>query len=124
MLPASLFISDLIHEKTVALPDGSEHVLHFKELPAVEFIKFSRLAQEGSEDARAGASAKLIAASLCEADGKPAMKYEQALKLRTPALNALFAAVMEINGDKPGNPLPSAENDGSGTSSPSRSAKP
>lgn len=124
MLPDSLFVSALVHQRDVTLPDGSTHPMHFRELPAVEFIKFSNAHRSGSEDAKAGAACRLVAASLCEASGKPAMDLDRALTLKPDALNALFSAVMEVNGRTPdgsakedaGNALPSAENNGSGTS--------
>lgn len=57
----------------------------------------------GNEDARDGAAAKLIAASVRNPDGSEAMSYEKALTLKSGPLNAIFAVVLEINGSKPGN---------------------
>lgn len=97
MLDKSFFVSQEIHEKEVELADGSKHVLYFKEIPAVEYQKF-RIAQQSVDDnVQAGALAKLIAASLCEPGGDPAITYEQALLLKPEPMNALFAAIMEVN---------------------------
>lgn len=97
MLPASFFASDTPQPRTVRLPDGSDHVLHFRELPAIEFRRYFAQ-QSGDEDARAAAMAKLIAASLCESDGAPAIDLEQALRLKQGALNSLAREVLKVNG--------------------------
>lgn len=122
-LSESLFVSDKIHARTVKLPDGSEHRLHFKELPATEFRKFHIAEQSKDEDARAGSMAKLIAASLCEPDGKPALTYKRALQLNTAAANAIVAEVLSVNGmgDR-GNVEAPETASGSGASSHSPSA--
>jgi hypothetical protein len=94
----SLFISDTVHERDVTLPDGTVHKLHFKEIPAVEFRKFYNAEQSKDEDVQAASMSRLIAASLCEPDGKPAITVAQAKKLRTAAMNAIASVVMEVNG--------------------------
>ena len=48
-------------------------------------------------DERAEAAHILVAASLCEADGKPALTVEKARTLKSEALDPLFAAALEIN---------------------------
>lgn len=97
-LSPSLFVSETIHPRTVKLPDGSEHVLHFKELPATVFRAFHLAEQSKDEDTQTGSMAKLIASSLCEPDGKPALTYKEALKLTAPAANALVNEVLSVNG--------------------------
>jgi hypothetical protein len=96
----AFLVSPDVQARVVKLPDGSEHELHFRELPAVEFRKLHMAEQSDDENVRAGAMAKIIAASLCEADGKPAMDYAQALKLKTGAMTALMEAVLSVNGLK------------------------
>jgi hypothetical protein len=121
MLDKSLFISETIHERVVKLPDGSEHTLHFKELPATIFRAFHLAEQSDNEDTQVGSMAKLIASSLCEPDGKAAITYKEALKLTAPAANALVNAVLSVNGfgGKSKNDLPPETMDGSGESSSS-----
>ena len=102
MLDDDLFVSDAPIAREVEI-GGKLRTLHFRELPAVEFIRFSRRAQDGSDDLRDGAAAKLVAASVCNPDGTPAMSYERALQLKSGPLNAIFAVVLEINGRRPGN---------------------
>jgi len=98
MLDASLFVSGEVREKLIKLPDGSEHKMWFKELPAVDFRKFVIAEQSEDEDIKASSMAKLISMSLCEPDGKPALNMKKALGLNAPATNAIVQAIMEING--------------------------
>ena len=100
MLSDSLFVSPALHERTVTLSDGSKHVLHFKELPAVAFRAFHLAEQSKDEEVQAGSMAKLIAASLCNPDGSPALTYEKALTLKPGAANAMVAEILSINGLK------------------------
>lgn len=102
MLNEAFFVSTVVHEKKVKLSDGSEHVLFFRELPAVEFRRFTLAEQSENEDVRASSLAKLIAASLCDPDGKPAISVEKALMLKASAMNAIFEAMLEVNGQKKG----------------------
>lgn len=103
MLDDSLFAGSDLHMRDVEI-DGKTHELWFKELPAVEFIRFHSLTSSADQDVRAGAAAKLIAACVVSPDGKPAMAYEKALTLKTKPLNAIFAAVLEVNGGSSGKP--------------------
>lgn len=100
MLDKSFFVSADVHERKVTLPDGKEHTLYFKELPAVEFRRFALAEQSESEDVRASSIAKLLSASVCEADGKPAITFEQALKLKASAMTEIFNALLDVNGQK------------------------
>lgn len=102
MLDKAFYVSTELHEKEVELADGSKHTLHFKELPAIEFRRFSLAEQSDNENVRATSIAKLIAASLCDADGKPAITFDQALNLKASAMNAIFEAMLEVNGQKKG----------------------
>jgi hypothetical protein len=102
MLDDDLFVSDALIERAVEI-GGKVHKLHFREIPAVEFLRFTRLTQEGNDDRRDGAAAKLVAASVCNPDGTPAMTYEKALTLKSGPLNVIFAVVLDINGARPGN---------------------
>lgn len=102
-LPAALFVSSEIQAHEVKLPDGSVHTLHFKELPAVEFRKFQLAEQSDDEDVRSSSIAKLIAASLVEPDGKPALTYKQALQLNGMAANAITEVILKVNGFGPKN---------------------
>ncbi len=91
------FVSDEIHERTVELGDGSTHTLHFRELPVTELRRFAQAERSEDDDIRAASVSKLIAASLCDQDGKPAMSAEQAGQLKPKVANAIFAALMSVN---------------------------
>lgn len=94
---AGFFVSDEIRERKVELADGTEHVLFFKELPAVEFRKFGLAERSEDDEVRSEAIVRLIAASLCESDGTPAMTIEQARKLKSHVASSLFEAVLDVN---------------------------
>jgi hypothetical protein len=97
-LDDSLFVSDKVHERKVTLPDGQEHTLFFRELPALEFRKFAADERSPDENVRAGSVARLIVASLCEADGKPALTMDKARKLKASAAEAILSVVLKLNG--------------------------
>ena len=103
MLDESLFVGSDLHKRDVEI-GGKSHELWFKELPAVDFIRFHALTSSADENARAGAAAKLIAACVVNPDGTQAMSHEKALTLKTQPLNAIFAAVLEVNGGSSGKP--------------------
>lgn len=97
-LDESLFVSTAVQERTVKLPDGKQHVLFFKELPAVEFRRFYLASQSSDEDVRVYAIAKLISMGMCDADGKSAITAERAAQLKAGAMNEIFMALMDVNG--------------------------
>lgn len=113
-LADGFFVSATVHERKVTLADGSEHTLHFREVPAGEYRRFMLAEASDDEDVRIGSLARLIAASVCEADGKPALTYEQASRLKPTAANALLEAVLAVNA--PGKLSEPEPNNGSGTS--------
>lgn len=117
MLDDSLFVSDTIHEREVDIGGGKKVKLHFKELPATDFIRFRIAAASENVDARAGAAARVVSAGLVDPSGAPAITYERALRLKPVPLNAIFAVVMEVSSGSGGggNALPSVESSGSGT---------
>ena len=104
--------------RDVTLPDGSVHRLHFRQLPAATFRKHFRQLDGDDEARQAQGMAGLIAASLCEADGSPAITPEQAALLKPAAERAIFEAILDANGMAARGKAqpPAAPNDGSGTS--------
>ena len=84
--------------RLVKLADGSEHLLHFKQLPAAAFRRFFAALQDKDQDAQSRAMAGLIAASLVEPDGTAALTVEQAMLLTPAAERALSDALMDVNG--------------------------
>lgn len=98
MLDSRFFVSTEIHQRDVTLPDGSVHTLHFKELPATQYRRFIMAERHADPDVRAASIVTLIAASMCDEQGNPAITLEQAALLRTAASSAIFEAVMDVNG--------------------------
>jgi hypothetical protein len=98
MLNDSLFVSDKVVKKEVELPDGSKHELYFKELSHVDFRKYLMAEQSEDDNTKAESTARLIALSLCDEAGKPALDFKQALKLNIAATTAITNAIMQVNG--------------------------
>lgn len=97
-LSSAFFASTEVQPREVKLPDGSTHTLHFKELPAVEFRKFQLAENSTDEDVQAASVAKLIALSLVDAEGKPAITAKEAARLKPAATAAIMSAIMDVNG--------------------------
>lgn len=98
MLDSSLFASTVVQEREIKLPDGKTHTLYFKELPAIEFSRYFNAVNSKDEDVQLLASAKLIAAGLCDPDGKQALTVEQAAQLKPGPLGAILEALRDVNG--------------------------
>lgn len=96
-LDSEFFVSPNLHEKTVELPNGSKHVLHFLELPSQEFIQYRSEVASADPEISKMATPRLIAKSLRNPDGSPAMDDAHAAKLKPAAATALLAAIMEVN---------------------------
>lgn len=96
-LPSSFFVSDALHERDVTLADGTVHKMYFREVPAVQFKRFVNDEASSDEDRRAESMARLVVASLCTADGKPAITLGDARRLKVDPLTSLFKAALEVN---------------------------
>lgn len=97
MLDDSNFVTDQVHERTVTLADGKEHKLYFREVPAGVYEMAMTAMRSEDPDTRKGGVPRLIAASLCEADGSPAITVEKAAQLKPGVSLALANAAFEIN---------------------------
>ena len=98
MLNDALFVSDALHERTIELADGSKHNLTFKELPAAAFNAYHRAVSSEDEAAQDGSRAALIAASLFNKDGTPAITLDKAMTLKPVVQGHMIAAILEVNG--------------------------
>lgn len=98
MLPTSFFASAQVHAREVTLGDGSVHVLYFKELPAAAFRTHSRMQTSADTDQQDTGMFWLIAQGLSEADGQPALTFEQACQLKLEPAKAIFQTLLEVNG--------------------------
>lgn len=113
MLDDSLFAGDGLVSEQIDLGAGPV-TMHFRELPATEFYACFVQPAEGGQ--KVLSPAHLIAASLRNPDGSPAITAERAAQLKNRPFNAIFNAVLRVNGESGGNASPSAGNAGSGTS--------
>lgn len=121
-LHASAYVSDELHERPVQFPDGNSYKVYFREPAGPEILGYHLMTQSDNEDDRKVAVAKLLAGSVMEPDGTPAMTMEQAKRLRPVMSNAFLREVMSISTTAAAaakKPSPSGEQSGSGTSSPS-----
>jgi len=83
-----MFASKNVHADTVTLPNGDKAQFHVRELPDVEFRK---LYQENDR-------AKLIAATICDEDGKPVLTVAQAAQLKPLVAANLQQVAMKHSG--------------------------
>lgn len=98
MLDESNFISQKLHEVEVTLGDGEKHKLHFRELAAEHFMRFTEDSSSKDDGARYGAAPRLIAESLRTPDGKPAITRDKAALLKPKIQNSLMNAILVLNG--------------------------
>lgn len=98
MLADRYFTHDTIEERTVALGDGAEEVLHFKHLPNTVFERYAMWRGSADEEVVASAAARLVVLGLCEPDGAAALTIEQAVRLKPQVLQRLFLTVIDVNG--------------------------
>ena len=96
-LDASLFVSDALHERTVELADGSKHVLHFREVSSAAMRRYQMAEHSADEEVRVSSMAVLIASSVVNPDGSPAMDVERAQKLKPQVTNALMREILDLN---------------------------
>lgn len=97
-LDQSLFASETVHEKEIETGDGTKHILWFKELPQVKFNAYQEAVRSQDADVRASSVAKLIALSLVTPDGKPAISFEDAARLKPQVANSIVGRILEVNG--------------------------
>jgi len=112
----AFFVSEKLHEKKIQLPDGSEHILHFAELPAHEFVRFRDQQASEDENIRARAAIRLLSQGVRNPDGSCAMTEAQAANLKPAPARALMDALMEANSSDPKKNLPSEADSGSAAS--------
>jgi hypothetical protein len=98
MLDSSFFVSGGVQSREIKLADGKSHKLYFKEYSGAAFTQYAIAVRSEKIEERAVGMPILIAASLCEADGSPAITFERACELKPEVMQAIFAKVMEVNG--------------------------
>lgn len=98
MLDQSLFVSTAVQEREVELPDGNKHKMFFKELTSADISRYINALNSQDEEKQISANAKLIAQSLCESNGSPAVTVEQAANLKIGVIGNILEAIREVNG--------------------------
>lgn len=114
-----LFVSGRLHQRPVAMADGSVETIHFRELPWAEWFSYQMDRVSDDFAVREAAIARLIAHAVREPDGSEAISVERAKQLRTEVMNAFLNAVMDIQTEGAvlaKKPSPSDPTAGSGTS--------
>jgi hypothetical protein len=97
MIAGTLFVGSAVLARQVKLPNGTVHELHFKELTQRQWRQYYEARNSDDAEARERATAEMIAQSLCEPDGAPALTVEQALTLKPAALLAISNKILEVN---------------------------
>lgn len=100
MLDDNFFVDPKVEEKTITMADGTQKVLWFRHLTNVQVERARNAMRSADEDVRAGAFARLVAMSLCDADGKLAVDFETASRIKPGVMDGIVDAVLEINGLK------------------------
>jgi hypothetical protein len=120
---SSFFVSQEVKPFDVELPGGQKVQLWFKEIPHWLTSWLYDVTRGDDLVAKAKSYARILSESLCEPNGEPAMTYEKALTLKPDHCYAIFSAMVDADKGNSGEDSPSEGTGGSGTSSPSRSAK-
>src|SRR5688572_1104693 len=96
-IPDSFFASDKPIPRQVTMQDGSEHTIHFKELPAFELDRWRAAQHAEDRETRIDATAKLLVLSVCEPGGSAALTVNQVKALKPAPLTQLLKSVLEVN---------------------------
>lgn len=121
-LDSAFFVSEKLHEKKITAPDGSEHLMHFRELTGAEWVRFRDEQKSEDPKTRDMAIPRILVAAVRNPDGSQGLSDAKAASLKPWAMQALFGAVVEVNTFSSKKPSPSAAATGSSSSSRSRSA--
>lgn len=115
-LNPALFISAKPVPQTVTMPDGTEEVLHFKQLSRQDVELFHDERNSPDVNVRTLAEQRMIARCLCDEDGNPVMTLDDCARLTVPGVAALLPAVLEVNRAPGKASTPDAEITGSAAS--------
>lgn len=84
--------------REVTFSDGTVETVHFKQVSAGHMRRWRAAEQSGDDEIRAFAMQRLIAASLCDADGKLVLTEAESQNLTPNGLTDLFPHVMTVAG--------------------------
>lgn len=125
-LPDSLFVGSELHARPVTLFDGSVHTFWFREFTAAEYREVQRLASSADAAEQDAHRSLLVAISVRGQDGSTVLTPERAAQLKPSVRDKLYITALQVNGygsaGAVGNASQPGATNGSGTSSPSRSA--
>lgn len=99
-VPAGLFVQATPFERTVTLADGTEHVLFFRALPAIDFDLLAMQSASQDPEVSKRASARMVVQSLCDKDGKRVLTEEDGDRLTRSVLVQMVEHVMDVSGFK------------------------
>jgi len=117
----SLFITDELYETQIDTPKGKV-TIWLKELPNNAYTRFQAQMRSGDHDVIGEAMPRLVALSVCDADGEESMDFEQACRLKTSILDQIIKHIMSLGKvANAGKGSRSAAKSGSGTPSQSPS---
>ena len=97
MLNENFFIPATVEERPITLDDGTVHVLHFRHLDVATFELFAMQTASRDDTVASHAAARLVVAGLCTPDGKPALKLEDAIRIKRPVFRRIFDALLDVN---------------------------
>lgn len=113
----ALFVNrETIHKRQLLMADGTTHDIWLREIPSSDLRKLQGNIGDPVEYDRT--VSRVIAASLCDPDGKPTLTQEEADNLLHGVRMCLATCIAEVNavGSTVGKVSPPAANSGSGTS--------
>jgi len=98
MLNKSYFTPETVFEKDVDLGDGKLQKLHFRKYSGAGFAAYGYAVRSQDSVEQGRAKAILIADCYCNEEGQRQLTLSQACGLRPEAMNAMFVALLEVNG--------------------------
>lgn len=84
--------------REVTFTDGTTETVHFKQVSAGQMRRWRAAEQSGDDDDKFFAMQRLVAASLCDADGRLVLTEAEAQNLTHNGLADLFPHVMAVAG--------------------------
>lgn len=84
-------------ERDVTFSDGTVEKCYFKQASGAVWRRWNESERSEDQDVRIHAMQRLIAASLCDADGTLVLTEEEAIQLTVTGINDLFPHVVEVS---------------------------
>ncbi|MBN4942010.1 hypothetical protein JY414_09305 [Stenotrophomonas maltophilia] len=84
--------------REVKFSDGTIETVHFRQVSAGQMRRWRAAEASGNEDETCFAMQRLVAASLCDADGKLVLTEAESQNLTANGLTDLFPHVMAVAG--------------------------